>query len=213
MISISHKYKLIHIHIPKTGGSSVNKWLKSLAPDTQSLCQRPHEPISHLVNHYPNEILNYHVFCVVRNPWARAVSLYHYRKKTQEIPPPHWPRKSDIDTLSFRDTVLKSQNQNPVFADICPPSLAPEIAWLEPSCSAWISIDGEIAIDQMCRLENIQNDLAFISEKTGCDVPSIPHVNMSKHAHYSEYYDEETRAIVATRYAKDIDHFGYRFGD
>ena len=213
MISISHTFKLIHIHIPKTGGSSVNEWLKTLEPQAESLCPRPHEPVSNLMKWFPAEMAAYHVFCVVRNPWARAVSLYHFRQKTVNFHAPHWPSRSDINTLPFRDTVLNSERQNPELAEKCPPSEGHEIAWLEPSCFAWINIDGKIAVDQVCKLETIHQDIQHIGEKIGRALPPFPHANASRHLHYSEYYDEETRAVIARKYQKDIDCFGYGFGD
>jgi len=44
----------------------------------------------------------------------------------------------------------------------------------------------------------------------GVAVP-LPHDNRSDHAHYREYYNDETEAIVERHFARDIERFGYTF--
>ena len=65
--------------------------------------------------------------------------------------------------------------------------------------------------DYIGKIDTLQEDLNHVCDSIGIDPVQLIHKNASPHKHYSSYYDDETKDIVAKIFAKDIKHFGWIF--
>lgn len=75
---ICHNTKSIFIHIPKTGGTSIEK---AFGYDWPHIRDAKHHWPGWIVNRHGREIWDtYFKFTFVRNPWDRAISWLHYSK-------------------------------------------------------------------------------------------------------------------------------------
>ena len=72
---ISHKHKFIFIHIPKTGGSSVESFFTG--GYTEGGLNSKHRMAKSYEAKFPNKFLKYFKFSVVRNPWEKCFSHYN----------------------------------------------------------------------------------------------------------------------------------------
>ncbi len=195
---ISHKHKCIFIHIPRCGGTSMEisivgrNWFK-VDRSTKHLIA------STAKNIYEPYWDDYFKFSFVRNPWDRMVSMakfscfYGVYLKNGNIDMSNYLKnfpEIEIDPRSKSRDDTFSPIKNSVFLNIL-----------------------NLELDFIGRFENINEDFDFICESIGAPLTHFindpPH--KSKHKHYTEYYDDETRQIVAEKYAKDIEHFGYKF--
>lgn len=80
---ISHKYKFVFIHIPKTGGTFVTDLILKLDKDAINVIDRVldngHQPFSQIKNlDFYGEIKNYTFFTIIRNPIDQLLSWYNY---------------------------------------------------------------------------------------------------------------------------------------
>ena len=194
---ISHKHEFIFIHIPKCGGTSFeiefNCWSanKYRRRYFHVGANKQHQTIQQILEYYP-DCNHYYKFSFVRNPWSRFLSEYYYMIAESLLPP----------NFSFKDFCLHED-------------AIVEYGWDYHDKSQHEFIfdsNGNSLVDFIGKLENLQEDFNIVCDKIGIPRKQLPHENKTNHKHYTEYYDDETREIVAKKYAKDIEYFGYKFG-
>ena len=186
---ISHKHKFIFIHIPKTGGSSVDCFFTNTY--REGGLRTKHRTAQTYKLQFPNQFSEYFKFTIVRNPWDKCFSHYNYKARDSSQP-------GFSGHLLFSDWLKKNFSNPLVFNN--------HFDFLS-------NTRGKVSIDYIMRFETLEYDFDIVCNRIG--VPSIgnlPHINKTNHEHYTEYYDDETREIVARKYAKDIEYFGYKFG-
>ena len=191
---ISHKHKFLSIRIPKTGSTSVTTILEPYFDiegqpigATEENTYYHHRTAKYMKSHFEKmnwDFDDYFKFAFVRNPFEREVSLWKYLKKIKKDG--YVKEKfSDFVKLPAKRTYMDYVKDN----------------------------DGTIILDYIGRVENLQKDFNTICDKIGIPKQKLPHENKTKHKHYTEYYDDETRELVAENYKKDIEYFNYKFGE
>ena len=206
---ISRKRKFIFIHIPKCGGTSVEDALFKpcthrtakdlwMFPNKYQSGGLQHLKASHILQEEGEKIFNNcFKFSFIRNPWDKMISQYRY---TIESSNPYLRKWIDIDMNDSFNEYLKK-----VF------NAAIHVQWDSQYKFLYDSKDNQL-VDFIGRFENLQEDFNIVCDKIGIPKPHLSHKNKTKHKHYTEHYDDEAREIIAEKYAKDIEHFGYKFG-
>lgn len=145
---------------------------------------------------------SYFKFSISRNPWDMAVSYFHWEKRQD---PAIQPRKRFYHYIGFPFSEIAQIRA--LFSDFIHNS-----NW--PNNDNFYTIDNELCVDYVIRYENLSADFNSVCKKLGLPVDTLPRlkggIRKNKY-HYSDYYDEETKAIVAEHHKNDIRLFGYKF--
>lgn len=207
---ISHKYKFAFLHLPKCAGSTIMKSFGRCWNDKRYINGHPHLTTTdtHYSLHRSSKIRvdldinEYKLFTIVRNPYSRIVSAFFYlaNNKLRFRADRKIRNKLNLTHLDFKEFVKKSL-------------LSVDYTHFNEIIDNYIQTEDLKKIDYIGRVENIAEDFGKICKLI--DQPNIKlhHKNRSKHLDYTQYYDEESKNIVTQRYAKDIDYFGYKFGE
>ena len=202
---INHDHRCIFVHIPKTAGNSINRVFGVKWQD--------HKDLASYAAEQPAEVIEqYYKFAIVRNPWARMLSDYNYQVKKS--------RAKDSKLFLYDDQGEQRLFRAWIEAALSDPFRYAPSTWGGDTSAKvhrwspqvdWMSLDGEIAVNKIVHLENLDQGFGEVCEHLGINAPRVPHRNGRFHFHYSWYYDNSTRDLIGEYYAKDIEAFGYSF--
>ena len=191
----------IYIRIPRTGSTSISKALCSDEP-------WPHFHAALVKNLLGQENYNKKfVFTSVRNPWDRLVSWYHFNCDDYRADE---EQKKIYKSLGFKGWIMNScphSGWKPHHLAHQPKNPISQICWIKDE-------QENIIVDNIIRLENLQEDLFRIKNSLKLNTVSVSKLNVSskrKEKNYKKYYDSETKNMVYKLFQEDIEFFKYSF--
>jgi len=214
IISRSHRY--IFVHAPKTGGTSLALALEGKLGkadisigDTPKARQRrgrlqamatsgrlwKHSGLADIDGLVTRaEIRDFLVFMLVRNPWDRAVSYYHWlRAQRFEHPAVALAVRLEFSPFLHHPATVESFRNSPYGSYVT-------------------DADGRECCDLFLRLEHLEDDIAILQQRLGFRLPTVGHSNASARAPgWRRYYTASDTALIAEVCGEDIARFGYEF--
>ncbi len=128
---------------------------------------------------------NYYKFCFVRNPWDMIISDYYWVYQKE-------PRPPISDYLESMHVLRLRRKAYDVY-----------------------TINGEVAVDRLCRFENITAEAAIIEKEIGLPGPLIlprakTQYRQDKRS-YREILNKEDQNKIANIFKEEIQLLGYKF--
>lgn len=213
MISLEHKF--IFLHVPKCGGTSIEKAFGHFDPNGRR-GQQDHRTLRNLTPGFhpgvlltPNNLYEYRrrfrqrhrprptreqfetffKFAIVRDPWSRAFSWY----RNYQRDPLH--RKSGEAAPEF-DAFLRAQIGKGV--------LRSQLHWLR-------GYDGRVSLDYVGRFEHLQQEFDYVCDRLGIDGLRLPHMIAGGGGDHRRHYDRRLVDLVYKHYRQEIRLFGFSF--
>ena len=189
---ISHRYKLIFIHIHRTGGSSISNLLRDqLGKNMEEVDQ--HSNVCDLGIDYFKRLSGYYVFGFARNPWDRLLSWYILLHQND-------PLSLSKERLRFEKFIEKDM----VLKDLTN-------YFHYNALDYFSSQDGENVPFHIFKYEDIESSIKEVFDKFNLEIEEIPRLNTTTERDKKLYYTTKSRQLITQKCKKDIDYFGYTY--
>lgn len=214
---ISHRHRFAFIHVPKTGGSSINvalgrwadradhywanRWLARIGIHVNHYAPyrarkfRVHTSAETLRANLPRGVYDdLFTFAFVRNPWDLLVSYYHFLRDAEDHASHASHRRQRASRLPDFEAYVRYEirrgklSQTQMVADR----------------------RGRLLVDFLGRYESLATDFGQVCHRLDIDA-TLGRVNSSRRRDYRDYYTDRLAAVVRDHFAEDVERFGYEF--
>jgi hypothetical protein len=224
---ISHTHKYIFIKSTKTAGTSVEAALSAYCSGNDVVTPlgdyafnrdssgawihrsmneggyKQHDDAMTIKSSLSSEIWDgYFKFSIARNPWERTLSRFFWNHRGDPALKPS-RRFYHYLGVPFDELKLARKSFKRFLIDE---------EW--DTNDRFYIIDGNLCVDYVIRYESLAEGLRGVCKRVGLPELTLPNLKSGfrkRGRHYSEYYDSETRDLVAGRHKNDIQFFGYSF--
>lgn len=211
----------VFIQTPKSGSQSITCALEDIAMQKKLNVnvklwgnKYNHASLNQMLNFgamSSNLPKNFKSFGVVRNPYARAVSIFKHFTKNDKLSKffgPSWEKIAlSQDLLTFNGFW---KNMRIAWLDKIS-TYNPDYKYLFISCPQYIWVEG---CDVVLKLEDQLKINNFLQTEFNCEISKLPHVNSSiipSNRDYKNYYNDESYEMITNLFKKDIESFNYTF--
>jgi chondroitin 4-sulfotransferase 11 len=217
MTVIDKKEKYLFIHIPKNAGTSITHALHGKTPHEVSSQNGLNKHSDFLKVHALFEVYGlkkYFKFAVLRNPFDRMVSIFHYKIDGLEKKIKYGKIKNgDPETIDRCEYILHDVmydfNKWLMFPEEREPLLYDE-RFGASQLSFLKNHKGKIGVDYIMKFENLEEDWKYVMSKIDKAKP-LPHMNQTDHKHYRDIYDFDSEEYIREVCKEEIEHFKYEF--
>jgi hypothetical protein len=201
-LMISFQKRFLFVHVPKTGGNSIQSVLRDYSEDELVALRGEQDGVERFGLRNPNYKIKKHStlaeyrealgneqfgslykFTCVRNPWDRMVSYYFTPTQRVTAWDPKKFRKAISRALSVAEYLQLDKGEGNPFGNV----------------------------DYVMRFENLAGDFRTVCATLDISPTTLPQYNRSNREHYSKYYNDELRELVRKRFSAEIERFGYAF--
>jgi hypothetical protein len=193
-MSVRVENRLTFIHIGKNAGKSIIKTLDKNFMTKHS--ERQHDTYHELPEDWKNG-----VFCVIRNPFDRLLSLYHFSIKKYKKTKEERKKSKKLLELGFENFVL-DQHTGDLF----------DIYHMWESNTQFRYLPKNTSNINILRFENLNNDWKKFCMEHGLTYHELSHINSSRDDHsYRDYYNKRMIETVTKKWNRDLALGNYTF--